>query len=539
MLVNGLVFCVPGVWKMCAASLSGEKDLTLAHKIISCICLVPTTMGLAVAAHVAQLPATILIASVIFISGPPLQYYQTWSKYPERRFHSCLLWALANFTSTVGGATFLCAIVVAYRLLLDSGRSVVASFFLPLSSAWVENLMVVYARFVYMKLVVEQRPAVPGDVSYVAVPYMLAASHGLSEGARLMGIIGGAISSGGYSWLGSLGFALLLNIMARTGWSRLACFYALKGTIGVPCALACAPTAFSKLHDETKVYVGYFRFTIIFAIIFARAIAYQDLTFFGSRSAFFNQSVALALLCMLIMELLEDYIVIHQIVPTSPIVAEFLDHDLQKKTRHTSMLSAEVRRMPSGPTERWRLDELDEDGFRVSRLGARNFSPSEGQASLKMSSILPLPLEDKPGTSKVEAPDMNHPAHPQREPRLLEAQERPNIFGQPSVLNLQQKGCLERGVHQLPSLGRRRHSLPWRMRRWFGQERVVASSLLLHGLREMPWDCQLGVVGIMAETTCGFLDMALGPGYIRGVVPELCKSVSLEGLFLWKSPLTC
>ena len=83
MLVNGLVFCVPGVWKMCAASLSGEKDLTLAHKIISCICLVPTTMGLAVAAHVAQLPATILIASVIFISGPPLQYYQTWSKYPE------------------------------------------------------------------------------------------------------------------------------------------------------------------------------------------------------------------------------------------------------------------------------------------------------------------------------------------------------------------------------------------------------------------------------------------------------------------------
>ena len=52
----------------------------------------------------------------------------------------------------------------------------------------------------------------------------------------------------------------------------------------------------------------------------------------------------------------------------------------------------------------------------------------------------------------------------------------------------------------VPSFGRRRDSMPSRLRRWFGQERAVQPSLLLHGLREMPWDVQLCGIATISET---------------------------------------
>ena len=523
MLVNGLGFCAWGLWKNCAMSLSGERDLAPCQKVLCCLCVGPTVMAITLAG-VAQLPATILGGGIFFLTGPAIQYYLTQAKYPARRFSACMLWALANIGSTIGVGAILCVIVVVYTLLLAAGQPIAASFFLPITTAWTEAFMVIYTRIVYLKLVVERRPAVPGDVSYVAVPFMLTSAHGLSEGARLMGIFAGAVTQGGYSWLGSVALTFLLNVTARTGWLRLSGFYALKRTVGIRIALACAPTAFSKLHDEAKIYVGYFRFITILAMIVARAIAHQDLDSSSSLSAFFNESAALALLCMLVLEVLEDYIVVQQVVPTSPIVAEFIDYDLQKKTRHTSLLSADIRLGPA-VSETWRLQELDEVGFKTSKRG--------GEASLNMSSVLPA-TED--GPAKIDPP--SEPAVSAGAKHVCEVEARPNVFGA-SVLNLHQSRYSEGQSQQVPSLGMRRHSLPSRVRRWFGQERAVESSLLLHGLREMPWDCQLAAIASIAEMTSGFLDTALGPGYIRGVVPELCKTLSLKQAFLWTSPLSC
>eukprot|EP00435_Cladocopium_sp_Y103_P046851 s1389_g13.t1 len=335
---NGFGCCIGGIWKNCAASLSGEYDLGLTHKIFSCACILPVVM-VATAVNVATLPATLLGGSVIFLSGPLLQFYQTRSKYPERKFLPCLFWAVANFSATLGIGICLCAIVVTYGLLLVDYPAA-ASLFLPISTALLESITVTFTRFMYMKMVVQKRPMVPGDISYVSIPFMFTALHGLSEGARLIGIFSGAVTSGQYAWVSSVALTLLINVMVRTGWTRLCCFFAFKYTIGLSRALSlCAPTAYSKLHDETKIYVGYFRFPPILALIFARALVYQDLTFSQPLSASYNDSALLALICMMVTEFLEDYIVVKQIVPMSPVVADFIENELQRKSRHASLVS--------------------------------------------------------------------------------------------------------------------------------------------------------------------------------------------------------
>ncbi|CAK9094342.1 Uncharacterized protein SCF082_LOCUS44348 [Durusdinium trenchii] len=548
MLVNGFFFCAGGLWKNCAASLTGETDLNLTHKTFCCLCVALVVMVVA-GANVAQLPTTILGGSALFLSGTPLQYFQTRAKYPERRFTSCMLWALANFSSTIGVGVILIVIVVTYRLLLSAGQPVAANLFLPISTALTESLMVSYIRLLYTKLVVDKRPLVPGDISYVALPFMLTAAHGLTEGARVTGVFAGAVTSGEYSWVGSVLLTLFLNVMVRTGWTRLCGFHLLKWTIGFPYAFICAPTAYSKLHDETKIYVGYFRFPCILALISARAIVYQDLSFSGSQAAAYNQSAALALLCMLVTEFLEDYIVVQQIIPMSPIVRDFIDHDLERTSRHTSLLSIEIHKLPSGASKGgWRLDELDESGFKMANK--RKIPSSPKDPSSKMSSILP----ETEGNIRIESassrlsPSQNHdakqrvPCAPsEADPQPLEVQNSPDMLGQPSVLTLnpQMVDCEDGTVQIFPSLGRRRDSMPSRLRSWLGQKRVVQHSLLLHGLREMPWDCQLCAIASIAEMTVGFLNTTLGPGYIHGVTSEPCKHFDMSGAFVWPSPLVC
>ena len=201
-LANGLGFCIGGIWKNCAASLSGEYDLKLTHKIFSCVFLLPVVM-VATAVHVAPLPITLIGCLVVFLSGPLLQFYQTRSKYPKREFLPCLFWAIANFSSTMGTGFFSCAIVVTYALLLVDYPAA-ASFFLPISTALLESIMVTFTRFMYMKMVVQKRPMVPGDISYVPIPIMFTAIHGLTEGARLTGIFSGAVMRATYAWVTQL-----------------------------------------------------------------------------------------------------------------------------------------------------------------------------------------------------------------------------------------------------------------------------------------------------------------------------------------------
>ncbi|CAE7375991.1 unnamed protein product, partial [Symbiodinium microadriaticum] len=76
------------------------------------------------------------------------------------------MWTVAQLCGTVGCAILLAGLVVTYQLLLADGQVVLATAFLPLSTAWAETGMVVFTKFVYSRLVVAKRPQVPGDTAY-------------------------------------------------------------------------------------------------------------------------------------------------------------------------------------------------------------------------------------------------------------------------------------------------------------------------------------------------------------------------------------
>ena len=789
-VLSAVFLCAPGVWKNWAASLSGESDVDLMDKMVCTVAFLLVAIA-ATPAHLAELSISQGGLTAAILVGPFWQYYRTRAKYPERRFSSCLLWTAANYLATAGLATVLLAIVVGYRFLLAASRPVMASFFLPVSTAVVESVMVIYTRCTYISLVVQKRPEVPGDISYVPIPYMLTALHGLAECARVAAVFSGAVTTGEYAWVGSVVLTLLLNVMARCGWTRLCLFLTLKKAAGLKRALFFAPTAFGKLHDEIKIYAGYFRFPAIFALVLSRALVYQNLSLSGPGSPVYNASAGAALLCLLVAEYLEDFIVIQQIVPMSPVLPELIDYDLQKSSRHTSYLSAEVRRMcPNDSQTGWRLDELNDSGFRKSGARTLQMTSPCGDRSMKMSSIVPLPeisgvrvpgpsiqaprlvfipepdeepqtrlFVDAPGppdapahppvllvnaaddsrransprqsvrhvisnssqpksdvsnmsdaktpagsldvraansqrqsmldvnvsvgrqlsngsivqrnsskksmlgvnvpigrhssndsnAQRANSPrqsifDVNVPIgrqvsgdscpHPGNSPResvhdaspgrqisnnsslqksdasslsedakalapavsgdvstaplgrqISSGSNRQRDSPRPSILEVNvgmqrqisndphahratspRRSRLEPNVADerqfsnssfppqksnpnvsedanmpqlVASLGKRGDSKPSAIRRWFGQERAVQPSLLLHGLRELPWDCQLSAVAVVCEVTCAFLNTTLGPGYVRGVAPAPCKDFDVWGAVIWISPLRC
>eukprot|EP00913_Durusdinium_trenchii_P029882 g28001.t1 len=287
-IVSGF-FCAPGLWHGWAASLSGEADCGWTHKLVSLLVISLVAM-LAARAQVADFPLYGISTIASFLSGPLLQYYQTRWSHPSRHLFDCLLWTLAQLVGTIGLAAVLSVIVVLYRTLLEpemnggghgrSGRAaefsrdvkkaitvppivwlclrvltkesswpVFANVFLPVSTAVVEGGMVSFTQMMYTTLVVKRRPAVPGDVSFVAMPYMLTCLHGFAEAARIVGVFSGAVTGGAYTWLGSLGVGLLLNVLARCGWTRLGLYMVLKQLLPLRWALVFAPGAYGKLHD--------------------------------------------------------------------------------------------------------------------------------------------------------------------------------------------------------------------------------------------------------------------------------------------------
>ena len=63
---------------------------------------------------------------------------------------------------------------------------------------------------------------------------------------------------------------VVLNVH-RLGWSRFLIIQTIKKLFGGPAAMAiAAPSGWSKLHDEMKIYAGYFRFLTVLALVIAR-----------------------------------------------------------------------------------------------------------------------------------------------------------------------------------------------------------------------------------------------------------------------------
>ena len=90
---------------------------------------------------------------------------------------------------------------------------------------------------------------------------------------------------------------------------RYVAFQTAKWIMGAPCAVAfAAPTAWSKLHDEIRIYSGYLRFVVPLSLVAARALYYGGLSWAGPRAPAFNVSAAIAIVVLLIFEVLEDQV---------------------------------------------------------------------------------------------------------------------------------------------------------------------------------------------------------------------------------------
>ncbi|CAE7771927.1 unnamed protein product [Symbiodinium sp. CCMP2592] len=428
--------------------------------------------------QLADLPKVMITAITIFVMGPMLQYYRGRARHVHRRFWSCLQWGLAQLLGTLGTAVVMTAIVLVYIFLISQGQLLIANMCLPVATSLTEMGMVMCTARMYTRLVFTKRPEVSGDMSYLPMPAMIMTAHAFAESVRLVSLWAGAVRSGSFSWVGAALWSLLLNVLNRLGWIRYGTFRILKPLLGTEMSLGLfAPTSWSKLHDELKIYGGYFRFIVPLALIAARALLFQDLRVTGAKAPAFNLSGACAIPALLLLELLEDRVVLHELLPMGPIPAEVLETKVQPNNSDPgALISVEIRpsrpRMTATAQDAWRMKELDSKGTR--RIST-------------VQSVVP-----------------------QQPPELVDHRR---------------------------SLGTRRFTFRSQLRRRLGQEREVIPALLLQGLREMPFKAHLTMGMVMCFFTSEWLEAALGPGFMKG----LCETSNLKPLtLLWQPvPLEC
>lgn len=476
--LGGNVICV----EMWANSMAGERanaNLLFVGNAVAAVAI------LAVApVQVAEFGLCIWGAVAVFLTAPFLHYYNTRSDHLKREFLPHLLWTVAQMSGTVGCFVIMGAVGLTYAMLLSSGWTVAASIFLPFGTAIGETGMVIATRIMYDKFVHSKRAGkgndipIVGDQVYISAVCLIFSAHGFAEATRLSATLSGAIAGGKFSWIPTTMLSLLLNLSARLGWTRFLLIQTSKKLFGGPVAMKYfAPTGWSKLHDEFKIYAGYFRFCSVVAICGARAINYRQLGFDTPQAATFNLSATLVIISLLFTEVVEDEIVCRELLPVNPAGPGLLKVNLQGENGDPSQLLA-LEYVSNVPADPWKMTELGDSGRRLSTVSSPNRRAS-------VSSI---------GSS----------------------------------------------VSKTISLGPREGYIWARLRGWFGQPRVLNPAPSLHGLRELPFVCQLSFISIVCEFTSGLLSLLVGAGYMRGICPSPLEGTDrIWGLIWWDVPLPC
>ena len=379
-------------------------------------------------------------------------------------------------------------LVAAYMALVSAGHRVLSSILFPIATGLAEHGGVAFVQRRYHRLITTRREAkdfsVQGDQLELAVVVMVLCAHALAEGSRLAAIFAGAVLTHSYAWVGAATATFALNVFVRLGWLRFSFFCALRTLAGVKAAVMVAPTSWNVLHDELKVYGGYFRFIPLLGLVVARATRYSVPSLDAPGSPAFTTSATLALLCTLCLELLEDAVVLWELLPMAPVPTELLQRDMTRSNGDPAkLLALECRAASAVQGDPWR-------SFEVGR-----------SAQGRRCSLTADPVTKMPGICLDEP-----------EPELM-----------------------ERRV----ALGPRDHTRWGRLRAWLGHPRTVVPTLTLHGLRELPFVYQFGTVGVMVEFTNGLLSALIGAAYLRGLREMPCEGLGSFGMFWWDVPLSC
>ena len=489
-LLFGQTFCV-GVW---LSSLTGERPngalFLLAHMIFVVAILACSYLQLSdvVAATAAEIPMLAIV--------PPVAYWLTMDKYPQRQLLASMKWSISLICGTLGAWFTFTFIGLGYGTLLSTGNGAIAAIFLPVLTAGTEIALVVYARTAYTKLVYQPRlkegQVVAGDQLAMCGPSVVYAAHALAEACRLAATFSGAVTTGGYVWIATTLLSVILNISARLGWSRFVLVKIATRLWGGPTAMKIfAPTAWSKLHDELKIYCGYFRFATVCALVAGRAIEY-GLIWEGPRATFFNTSAMCVLIFGLILEKIEDVIVVHELLPVNPAGPGLLKFYAAGHNSDAKQLVAlEAVEMPDA-TDPWRMSELSQAGRRKSEF----VTAKEANEANEQTLTVEFPADNFATT--VDVKDLKVTLGPQE-------------------------------------------STTWsRLRAWFGQKRSLVPSPALHGLREIPLEYQMSMVFLIGEFVVGLISLLIGTGYMRGICDAPMQGWGLIiNFFYWEVPFQC
>ena len=251
------------------------------------------------------------------------------------------------------------------------------------------------------------------------------------------------------------------------------------------------------------------------ALVASRALFFRELAVTGPRAPAFNLSASCALCALLVLEALEDRVVLHELLPMSPIPAEILETRVQSSNANPgSLISIEIR--PTRPTlqDAWRMKELDSRGTRrISSL--KSVVPLEVRVTVRLhlacSLIITEAYKGVRNRHKTTGPYRNPSRMPLQEAELVDHRR---------------------------SLGSRRFTFRSRLREQLGQKRDVVPGLVLQGLREMPLKTHLTMGTVICMFTSELLDAALSPGFMKGVCEQFGKVQPLT--LLWQPvPLEC
>lgn len=112
-----------------------------------------------------------------------------------------------------------------------------------------------------------------------------------------------------------------------------------------------------------------------------------------------------------------------------------------------------------------------------------------------------------------------------------------------TMASLTKKDSLEteaKVLQQRVSLGPRQDSMWCRLRAGMGQPRSLVPAPSLHGLREIPFEHQLCMVGCIGEFVIGLTYLLIGAGYMRGLCDAPMAGLDrLLNFLWWEVPLQC
>ena len=265
---------------------------------------------------------------LVFVSL--VHYWRTQTHGPSSRdIRKTFLWTVALTMTTFGNVGVSLVIGGVYLSLLSSDNIVAATLFLPTAAAICELAFVAVSREVYCRIAWPHRCGgsgkVPGDQLYIPVTASLACNHAVSECMRLAAVLAGAVKDGTFAWVAVALSTLLTNILLRLSWFRYILFRIARASGGTCLAIQIfGSSTWVKLHNEVKIFAGYFRFVPVVAVVVSRAVTYGMKPLNDPQTPGFNVSASWAILGFLCTELVEDLIVVNELLPEAPVLPEML-----------------------------------------------------------------------------------------------------------------------------------------------------------------------------------------------------------------------